>query len=93
MTSLILENRQLRNKVHRLEKENQALRRECAESCHEVLIESMRQKYDVPLFLLSKTSYEILQNKDFKGIEEFMLDRARMFQGNKPKLVSKEAKV
>jgi hypothetical protein len=49
----------------------------------------MRKKYDVPLFLLSETSYEILQNRDFRGVEEFMRQRALMFQ-NKPKIVSEE---
>jgi len=87
--SLITENRTLRAKIHRLEKENLALRKECSEACHETLIEQMRQRFGIPKWLLSERSYEVLARKDFAGIEKYMADRARMFS-DKPKIVSKE---
>lgn len=88
--SLIVEIRNLRAKNGRLERENESLRAECSQACHDALIEQMRQRFDIPKWLLTERSYEILANKDLKGIEEFMQQRARMLTGNKPKLVSKE---
>jgi hypothetical protein len=86
--SLITENRNLRNKAARLEAEIVALRKQCEESCHESMVEELRVKYDVPKFLLSKTSYEVLERKNFAEIEQYMIDRARMIRGSTPKLVS-----
>jgi hypothetical protein len=65
---------------------------QCSESCHDDLIEQMRQKFDIPKWLLSKTSYEVLATKDFAGIESYMRDRSLLFN-TKPKIVSKEAQI
>ena len=72
MKSLIVENRKLHQRVQKLLLENQSLRKQCSENCHEDLIESLRVKYSIPTWLLSKTSYEILANKDFEGVEKYM---------------------
>ena len=89
--SLILENRNLRQKVARLKQEVEALRQQCKENCHESTIEELRAKYDVPRWLLSERSYEVLATKTFPEIEAYMADRARIFS-NKPKIVTEEAR-
>ena len=88
--SLITENRNLRNKVARLEKENESLREQYNENCREDLIEQVRKKFNVPKWLLSERSYEVLQSKTFQEIEEFMARRARMIRGDKPRIVQQE---
>ena len=89
--STITEVKNLRNKVHRLEQENQSLRQQCAENCHEDLVEQLKTKYAVPNWLLSERSYEVLKGKTFPEIEAYMQGRVRMMQGNKLKIVSQEA--
>ena len=81
------ENTELREENTKMHQQIKTLEGECDKQCQLFLIEQVRQRFDVPLYLLETSyCYEMMMKMDLTQLERFMVGRAMIFRGKKRKL-------